>query len=359
MPIRVACTLILVFLLRMALAQSSDAQSSGRWSIERAKDWYARQGWLVGANFTPSTAINQFEMWQAATFDTITIRRELGWARGIGMNTMRVFLHHVAWQEDPKGFKQRMNKFLEICSGEHIKPLFVFFDDCWNPVNAPGKQPDPKPGVHNSGWVQDPGQRYYEEPLLADTLEHYVKDILGTFGHDERILLWDVYNECGSKNHYAQSLDLLKKIFSWARAINPDQPVTSCYFSGSWQMGEISAFVLSHSDIITYHSYEDAEHHQMMVDMLKVYGRPLFCTEYMARKRNSTFFTILPLLKEQKIDAVNWGLVDGKTQTKYAWDEPIKDGSDPQLWFHEVFHKDGTPYRKEETDLIRSLTRPG
>jgi hypothetical protein len=351
MPIRVAYTLILIFLLQTGLAQSSD-----RWSVEKANEWYARQDWLVGANFSPSTAINQLEMWQAPTFDTITINRELGWAHAIGMNTMRVFLHHVAWQEDPKGFKERMNIFLNICAADHIKPLFVFFDDCWNPVNAPGKQPEPKPGTHNSGWVQDPGQRYYEEPLLADTLEHYVKDILGAFGHDQRILLWDLYNECGGNGHYGESLDLLKKVFTWARASHPDQPLSSCYYSGTGEMGGIDAFILSHSDVITYHSYEDAEHHQLRIDMLKVYERPLLCTEYMARKRNSTFFTILPLLKAQRIAAINWGLVDGKTQTKYAWDEPIRDGSDPKPWFHEVFHKDGEPYRKEETDLIRSLT---
>lgn len=40
--------------------------------------------WYFGANFIPSTAINQLEMWQKETFDPTTIDRELGFARKIG-----------------------------------------------------------------------------------------------------------------------------------------------------------------------------------------------------------------------------------------------------------------------------------
>jgi hypothetical protein len=326
------------------------------WPAAKAKTWYNRQGWLVGANFTPSTAVNQLEMWQPDTFDTLTIARELGYAEGIGMNTMRVFLHHLAWQQDPEGFKNRVNTFLGICAQHHIKPMLVLFDDCWSPTYHSGLQPAPKPGVHNSGWVQDPGEYYYHEPQLGDTLEHYVTDMLSTFRSDTRILMWDLYNECGNNGHFEQSYDLLQKVFRWARAVNPLQPLTVCYWTSNGLIGPINAFILSHVDIITYHCYEDAEHHQMRIDMLKAYGRPLLCTEYMARKRNSTFFSILPLLKAQGIGAINWGLVEGKTNTKYAWDEPIKDGGEPKLWFHDIFHKDGTPYNPMETAFIKEET---
>ena len=76
----------------------------------------------------------------------------------------------------------------------------------------------------------------------------------------------------------------------------------------------------------------------------------------MARRNNSVFGTIMPLLKSHNIAAINWGLVDGKSNTKYAWDEPIPDGSEPKLWFHEIFHTDGKPYKQDEVDLIKSLT---
>ena len=327
------------------------------WPKSKAEKWYKQQGWLSGANFIPSTAINQLEMWQADTFDPKAINRELGYAENIGVNTMRVFLHHKAWQTDQRGFIKRVNEFLNICQKHHIKPMLVFFDDCWSPVYAAGKQPEPKPGIHNSGWLQDPGQYFYTEPKLQDTLESYVKDVLTTFKDDKRILMWDLYNEPGNNGHFDQSLDLLQKVFAWAREVGPTQPLTAGYWIGAVQFARINVFLLANDDVITYHCYEDAEQHESRITMLKAYGRPLICTEYMARKRNSTFFNIMPLLKAQHIGAINWGLVDGKTQTKYAWDEKIPDGSEPKLWFHDIFHKDGTPYDPKETNFIKTLTQ--
>src|SRR6478672_10399640 len=207
------------------LAAAALGQSQ-RWTEAKANEWYARQPWLVGGNYIPATAINQLEMWQAETFDPATIDRELGWAEGIGFNTMRVFLHSVAWKEDPAGFKKRMDQFLSIADKHHIQPLFVFFDDCWNKVPHAGKQPAPKPGIHNSGWVQDPGQPASNDTTLFPQLEKYVKDVLTTFRTDKRILLWDLYNEPGNSGKRDSSLSLLKKVVQWAREVNPEQPVS-------------------------------------------------------------------------------------------------------------------------------------
>src|SRR4028119_578422 len=102
------------------------------WSVEKANAWYKEHKWITGANFLPSTAINQLEMWQATTFDPATIDRELGWAESIGFNTMRVFLHSIAWKTDSAGFKQRVDEYLGIAAKHRIKTIFVFFDDCWN-----------------------------------------------------------------------------------------------------------------------------------------------------------------------------------------------------------------------------------
>ena len=197
---------------------------AGQWSAARANAWYAKYPWLNGSDFIPSTAINQLEMWQADTFDPKTIDRELGYAEGIGFNAMRVFLHSMAWQQDPKGFKQRVAQYLAIADKHHIKTLFVFFDDCWNPKATTGKQPEPKTGVHNSGWLQDPGNRLNEAGEIQ-LLQKYVTDVLITFKHDKRILLWDLYNEPGNSGKGDKSLDLLSKIFTWGRAVNPDQPL--------------------------------------------------------------------------------------------------------------------------------------
>jgi len=323
------------------------------WSPEKAREWYKTQSWLVGSNFIPSTAVNQLEMWQAETFDKITIDRELGWAESIGMNCMRVYLHHLAWEIDKEGFKQRLKEYLVMAEKHGIRTIFVFFDDCWNPTYRAGKQPDPKPGIHNSGWVRDPGDLLFSSPEIISVLEAYLKDILMTFKDDRRIVLWDLYNEPGNSGYSTQSLPLLEKAFAWGREINPSQPLTCGVWNGS--LKELNAFQLRHSDIITYHNYTDEMSHQAMIDSLKLYNRPLVCTEYMARRNNSLFSNIMPMLKKQNIGAINWGLVAGKTNTIYAWDTPIPDGSEPPLWFCDIFRPDGTPYKQEEVDLIRRL----
>jgi len=324
------------------------------WTTEQAKTWQDEHGWLRGCNFTPSTAINQLEMWQVETFDSETIDRELGWAEDIGMNCMRVYLHHVAWEVNREGFKNCMKKYLKIAGSHGIKTIFVFFDDCWKNTYHAGKQPDPKPGIHNSGWVRDPGELLYADPTLVKTLEAYVKDVLTTFKDDKRIAIWDLYNEPGNSGYGDRSLPLLKKVFQWGWEVRPSQPMSS----GVWNMAlsNLNKFQVENSDIITYHNYENPEKHQAAIDTLKKYNRPMVCTEYMARRNNSLFWNIMPMLKENDVGAINWGLVAGKTNTKYAWDEPIPDGSEPPIWFHEIFRPNGTPYIQEEVDLIRSLT---
>jgi hypothetical protein len=347
----------LIVILSIILLTNGDTYAQKEravWSKEKANAWYAKEGWLRGSNFIPSTAINQLEMWQAATFDPKTIDRELGYAQSIGFNAMRVFLHHVAWQEDQEGFKNRMKKYLSIADRHHIGTIFVFFDDCWNDSYHAGKQPAPKTGIHNSGWVRDPGSLYHKEPLLGDTLEKYVKDILTTFKHDNRIILWDLFNEPGNSSNGYKSLPLLEKIFSWAREVNPDQPLSA----GLWnpELKELNTYQLANSDVITYHNYGKEPEHAAVIDSLKPYGRPLICTEYMARTRGSLFSTIMPLLKKENVGAINWGLVAGKTNTIYAWDTPMPNGYEPKVWFHDIFRKDGMPYSEEEIKLIKSLT---
>jgi len=349
-------TVTFIFILLAVLGCNSGREIKVReaWTPKQANEWYESKGWLRGCDFIPGTAINQLEMWQAETFDTVTIDRELGWAESIGMNVMRVYLHHVAWEVDPEGFKKRMGQYLSIADRHGIATLFVLFDDCWNPAYQAGKQPDPKPGVHNSGWVRDPGDLIYSDPTLIVVLEKYVKDVLGAFARDERIVLWDLYNEPGNSGYENRSLPLLKKVFLWAREVNPSQPLSA----GVWNSGltELNAFQLANSDVITYHNYRNDTLHKQCIDTLRKYGKPLLCTEYMARKHRSRFDNIMPMLKKENIAAINWGLVEGKTNTKYAWDEPIPDGSEPKVWFHEIFRKDGTPYRADEVKLIRSLT---
>jgi len=334
--------------------ENKEQASRAVWSKQQANEWYKDKPWYRGANFNPSTAINQLEMWQEATFDPETIDRELGWAADIGMNAMRVYLHHLAWKQNPEGFKNRMEKYLEIADSHGISTLFVFFDDCWNDTYSEGKQPEPKIGTHNSGWIQDPGKRLYESPELIADLEAYVKDVMKRFANDKRVIMWDLYNEPGNSGYGDKSLPLLEKAFEWGREINPSQPLTA----GVWndELHNLNKFQLENSDVITYHNYQDSAHHAQMIARLQEYGKPMLCTEYMARTRNSTFQAIMPMLKAHKIGAFNWGLVSGKTNTIYAWDTPIESGEEPEVWFHDIFRRDGSAFSEEEITLIKKLT---
>jgi hypothetical protein len=333
---------------------------SSRWSVEQANEWYARQPWLVGCNFIPSNAINQLEMWQAETFDTTTIDRELGWAANIGFNTVRTFLHDLAWEADPDGFKQRISQFLEIASRHGIRPMVVIFDDCWNSDPKIGRQPGPKPGVHNSGWVQSPGVAVANLGESAwGRLETYVTDILSTFADDERILLWDLYNEPGNSGNKEKSLPLVKAVFEWARLVNPSQPLTV----GVWFDNEpLNQFQLATSDVITFHHYWELDKLEREIQKLKAYGRPVVCTEWLARTTGSLVTTHLPLFARENVGCFNWGLVAGKTNTVYQWKElnPAQEIIDrqigPKVWFHDLFCADGTPYDQTEIEIFKKLT---
>lgn len=365
--------LLLAFLFGFGFSYAQQQSGRGIWTKEQARDWYAQQGWLVGCNFTPSTAINQLEMWQAPSFDTATIDRELGWAAGLGMNTIRVYLHDLLYQQDAEGFLARMDLFLQIAARHHIKPLFVLFDSCWDPFPKTGKQRAPKPHVHNSGWVQNPGYHALKDPAQYPRLETYVKGVVGRFANDARILGWDVWNEPDNTNNSSYGkqelpdkaryvLPLLQQSFEWARSVSPSQPLTSAVWQGNWSddshLKPIEKVQLEQSDIISFHNYEAPQELEKCIKWLQRYERPILCTEYMARGNGSTFAGSLPVMKKYNVGAWCWGLVDGKTQTIYAWDSWKKTyTSEPVLWFHDVFRKDGTPYKQEETALIKSLTK--
>lgn len=345
----------------------------GRWTAEKANAWYQQKGWLVGCNFSPSTAINQLEMWQAESFDAKTIDRELGWAESLGFNSIRVFLHDIVWKQDSKAMLARMDEFLKLADKHKIGVMFVIFDSCWDPYPQAGKQRDPRPFVHNSGWVQSPGRQILEDWARIDELEGYVKGVIGHFKDDPRIHAWDLFNEpdnpntssystVETKNKAALSLALLKKVFAWARQVNPSQPVTAAPWRDDWssddKLSEQDKFLFGESDVISFHCYGMPEDMTKRIQCLKRFGRPLLCSEYMARPAGSTFEAILPILKAEKVGAYNWGFVAGKTQTIYPWDSWTKTyTAEPPVWFHDIFRHDGKPYRPEEVALIRELTK--
>ena len=372
--LRMKLKLIAVLGLALLEAATAFAQPRARWSEQKANDWYAKQPWLVGANFIPSDAINELEMFQAATFNPALNDKELGLAESIGMNTMRVFLQDQLWQQDPEGFKKRLDEFLSIAAKHHIRPLLVLFDSCWETDPHLGPQHPPIPGVHNSGWVQSPGKRELLDRSYEPKLQAYVEGVVGAFANDNRILGWDVWNEPDNQGgdkpedvpaKVKRVNELLPKAFAWARAANPSQPLTSGVWTGNWsnpsEESATTKIQLAESDVISFHNYGWPEEFEARIKELQPLHRPILCTEYMARGAGSTFDGSLPIAKKYNVAAINWGLVAGKTQTYFPWDSWKRPYVliQPTVWFHDVFHTDGTPYRQHEVDLIRQLTGRG
>lgn len=366
----------MLVLVAAALLSPLDAEARDRWTPRQANDWYDGQPWLVGANYAPAYAINQLEFWQAETFDPEAIDRELKWAHDLGFTSIRVYLHHLLWEQDREGFLKRMDRFLTIADKHGIGVMFVLFDSVWDPHPKLGKQRDPQKGLHNSGWVQSPGADDLQNPERHQLLEDYVRGVVTAFKDDQRVQVWDLWNEPDNTNgnSYGKNklnqeppnkvelvLPLLEQSFNWARECDPSQPLTSGVWIGNWsdpeKLSPTERVQLEQSDVISFHSYDPPENVRKCVENLQRYNRPILCTEFMARPRGSTFDPILDDFKEQRVGAYCWGFVAGKSNTIYPWDSWQKPyDNEPPVWFHDILRKDGTPYIQEEVDYIRTVT---
>jgi hypothetical protein len=329
----------------------------GQWSVEKAHKWYAKQKWMAGCNFLPSTAVNDVEMWQNETFDPETIDRELGWAADWGLNAVRVFLNYVVWEAEAETFKANFRKFLNMAEKHGIRVMPILFDDCNFSGNVArvGKQQDPVPGVHNSGWVSSPPVALVRDEMQWEKLKAYEQDFIRTFRKDKRILVWDLYNEPANSNSKIRP-ELLINIFAWAREMKPVQPLTVGAHT-QWN-SELSLLMRNSSDIVSFHSYNDKAKVEEIIRWAQRPGRPAICTEWLHRQSGNTPEVILPLFRSNGIGAFHWGLVAGRTQTYFHWGS-AKGSPVPSVWQHDLMHPDGTPYRPAEVDLFRQFALPG
>jgi hypothetical protein len=364
-----------VVLFHVGSSYAAPPVRTAPWPSEQARRWGERHPWLVGCNYVPSTAVNQLEMWQADTFDPVTIDRELGWAQHLGFNSVRVFLHHLLWERDPAGFLKRMEQFLDIANRHEIGVIFVLLDAVWDPFPHLGKQHAPVPGLHNSGWVQSPGLVILKNPDRHEELRGYITGVIDHFRLDGRVQAWDLFNEPDNPNRSSYgrlepankaelALILLRKEFTWARSVRPSQPLTAGVWAGDLSTPEklstINRFMLEQSDVISFHNYKPLPDLERDVEALQRYGRPILCTEYMARPVGSRFDPVLGYLHSRHIGAYNWGFVAGRTQTIYPWDSWQRPyPGEPVVWFHDIFRADGSAYDPAEISYIRGVTGAG
>lgn len=229
--------------------RSCEANGSN-WSVDRVLEWTKSRPVQLGCNYIPAYAVNQLEMWQADSYDASAINRELMWAHLIGMNSIRVFLHYMPLLQDQSGFATRLDNFLSIAQENHIQVVFVLFDDCWKAESLSGKQPSPIPGVHNSGWLQCPDAKLRSDPdRLVSVMRDYVTFVVSRFAHDDRVSMWDLWNEPGNSGHGLRTLPLLQRVVAWVRAIKPSQPLTIGRFV---ELNICDLFALRHPSHLRY-----------------------------------------------------------------------------------------------------------
>lgn len=341
----------------MCLLSCYSFAQTGVWSKEKAKAWEKENPWYCGVNYIPSNAINYTAMWDKTSFSPDLIDKEMQLMENLGMNCVRVVLQYVVYEDDPEYFIRTFEHFLTICDSHGVKVMPIFFDDCVFGVNTDpkiGKQSEPLEGWYAWAWSPSPGYSMVVDERTHPKLEVYVKDILSHFKDDERIFVWDLYNEPTNSSFSERSLPLLCKVFKWAREINPQQPITSGMWNGNEKLND---FLTANSDIITFHCYASkAETEKQMKHFLES-GRPVICTEWMNRVAKSYILEILPVFKDAHVGNILWGLVNGKTQTHLPWGHRPEQLPYTGEWQHDIFKNDFTPYNLKETELIRKLTK--
>lgn len=324
------------------------------WSEQKIRDWYNEQPWIFGFNYVPSYAVNATEMWQAEHFDAAVVEQELRAGAALGYNTCRVFMQYLLWKDNKEALFGVFDAFLNIAAACGMRVMPILFDDCAFAGKEPylGKQDDPLPGVHNSGWTPSPGFANADSEEEQQLLQAYVTEFVTRYGQDERIVLWDLYNEPGNSDRKEKSLPLLKNVFAWARSCSPMQPLTS----GVWAFAAFDTPCAELSDIVTFHDYCAREVTEKRVAQMEAYGRPVVCTEWLHRPNHNLFETHMAYYKEKNIGIVNWGLVNGRTQTYLDWNREKNPLTGlPAVWQHDLFHSDLTLYSKEEADLIAAV----
>ncbi len=349
-------TLLLIPIFFIGILNASSQDTTQRWSKQKAWDWYNKQPWLCGFNYIPAYAINYTAMWDKTTFDAVSIDKELALAEKSGMNVLRAVLQYAVYEDDPAYFLKTLDTFMGICAKHKIKFTPALFDDCVFGITFEpkvGKQPEPLAGWYAWAWSPSPGHSMVVDESTHPRLEKYVKDVIGKFKNDPRICFWDLYNEPTNGGLGSATFPLLKKVVTWAREINPSQPISIDIWNGNKRLNDIA---VAASDIISFHNYGKKEALQKQIDELKQYNRPLINTEWMNRPNGSTIADNLEVFHKENVGNMLWGLVNGKTQTDLPWGH--RPGDPPQkVWQHDLYHGDFTPYDPQEIETIERYTR--
>lgn len=347
-----------------------------RWSKEKAWSWYNARPWIRGCNYMSADCANRVDQWQSLGFEERfeTTEAELKLMQETGFNTVRLILEYVVWEKEHDSFMERFERYIALCDKYGISCMIVLANDCMPPKTELWKMPDI--GIQHYDWGYHGGRKHSQHGLHSQAAPHFyldqeesreryfqmVREIVERYKDDERICLWDLYNEAGNSRRNEMTLPNLKRLFEIVRKINPSQPLTACVWRTKRDpFSPVEQFALDNSDIITYHCYKPLEEHIKVIERLKKEERPIINTEWLDRAFGNDVFSCFPLFCKEKIGCINWGFVAGKYQTyeikESTWQKyengTLPDYVDFTKWVHDLYRPSHRPYDPREIELIR------
>lgn len=355
-----------------------------QWTCEEANAWYAEYPWIRGCNFIGSDCANRRDMWQSYKNDErmATADRELALAEKTGFNTVRLIMDFDVWLQERESYMEILEKYIALCAAHGQSVMLTLTAEAQLPR---GDFADFKPktlgeqnyalGYHQGRGPLPPEEaakapyHWLENPALKDKFLTMIRDIVGRYAHDGRVIVWNVYNEPGITIR-ERSIPLLNMIFETVRSLDPDQPLAADIWRGiDFNTGlpktAEERLSLELSDIISYHSYTTFPQMVLLIEALKKFNRPLFCTEWLNRINHSNVKELYPLFHIENIANYCWGFVVGKTQTNEPWENLWKQYYDPNkhvdydftVWQHDLFRANLRPYDPKETELIEMFNK--
>lgn len=348
-----------------------------QWSKERAWAWYTARPWIRGCNFMSSDCANRIDQWQAYGFEERfeTAKRELALAAETGFNSIRIIPEFFVWEQEHDGFMERFERYIALAHENGISCMIVLGNDCMPPKEEFDKRMHL--GEQHVDWGFHGGRRVSQHGTFggagysvldtregADRFCAFARELVERYKNDERVLMWDVFNEPGNSNRKSLSLPVLRHLFALIRGIDPIQPLTVGVWSETKhpeKLPEIERFGLEHSDIVSFHCYRSYADNVEILHRLKAYGRPIVNTEWLARCIGNTVEEIFPLFFAMGVGCYNWGFVAGKYQTYEPWEgmwdnyakDPAHNGWDFDKWFHDLYRPSLHPYNPNEIALIK------
>ena len=217
---------------------------NNKWSKERIWNWYNSRPWIRGCNYMSADCANRIDQWQEYGFEERfkTTEEEFKLLKETGFNSIRIIIEFLVWKEEHDSFLKRFDRYLDLCEKYGITCMVVLANDCMRPkgleINTLGEQKYDL-GYHGGrklsqhGNLGGMGHHYLDEEENRPLYLKMIEEMVTRYKDDERIIIWNVYNEVGNSKRTEVTLPNLKEIFEIIRKINPSQPLTA----ETWTLG--------------------------------------------------------------------------------------------------------------------------